>query len=58
LSEARRLFYHYSVLTGGIPFDLNIPNAKTRNAIEDARQGKNLSKPYTSVDELFDDLKK
>jgi DNA-damage-inducible protein J len=57
-SEAIRLFYHHSVIAGGLPFDLRIPNAKTRKAIEDARQGRNLSGPFTNVDELFEDLKK
>ncbi|MCX6175451.1 MAG: type II toxin-antitoxin system RelB/DinJ family antitoxin [Ignavibacteriales bacterium] len=57
-SEAIRLFYHHSVLARGIPFDLRIPNAETRAAIEDARQGNNLSKKYKNVDELFEDLNK
>ncbi len=57
-SEAIRLFYHHSVLAGGIPFDLRIPNAETVAAIEDARNGKNLSGPFHSVEELMEDLNK
>lgn len=34
------------------------PNEETANVIEDVKQGKNMSKEYTSLDELFKDLKK
>lgn len=33
-----------------------IPNFETKQAIEDANNGINLSKPFTSVKELMDDL--
>jgi DNA-damage-inducible protein J len=56
-SEAIRLFYHHSVLAGGIPFDLRIPNAETRAAIEEVDKGI-YSKGYTNIDEMFADLKK
>ena len=36
--------------------DKKIPNAETKQAIEDAHNGINLSKPFTSIKELMDDL--
>ena len=33
-----------------------IPNAETIKAIEDARNGIGLSKPYSSIEELMKDL--
>ena len=41
-----------------IPFEIgeDIPNAETRKAIEDARKGIGLSKAYSSVRELMEDL--
>ena len=56
-SEAIRLFYHHSVLAGGIPFDLRIPNAETRKAMKDADDGNTIG-PFDSVEELFEELKK
>ncbi|MFA5806693.1 MAG: type II toxin-antitoxin system RelB/DinJ family antitoxin [Melioribacteraceae bacterium] len=56
-SEAIRLFYHHSVLAGGIPFDLKIPNAETRAAMKEVDKGI-YSKGYTNIDEMFEDLKK
>lgn len=47
------------VRTREIPFKIavkEIPNDETKKAIEDVRNGKNLSKGYTSVDELMEDL--
>ena len=36
--------------------DEKIPNSETKQAIEDAHTCINLSKPFTSVKELMDDL--
>jgi DNA-damage-inducible protein J len=41
-SEAINVFYRRIVSDKGIPFSLNVPNAETRKAIRDTRQGKNL----------------
>lgn len=41
-SEAINVFYRRIVTDKGIPFSLNVPNAETRKAIEEARSGKNL----------------
>ncbi len=39
-SEAINVFYQRIVRENGIPFSLNIPNAETRKAIEDIKNGK------------------
>ncbi len=41
-----------------IPFDIsmNVPNAETVRAIEDVRNGRNLSRVFSSVEELMEDL--
>ena len=41
-SEAITLFLTQVRLTKGLPFPLRIPNKQTRQAIKDAREGKNL----------------
>ncbi len=39
-SEAINVFYQRVANEQGIPFSLNIPNAKTRKAIKDIKEGK------------------
>lgn len=41
-----------------IPFEIsmNIPNVETIKAIEDIRHGRNLSRSFSSVEELMEDL--
>lgn len=58
LNSAVNVFLHKVVQTGGIPFDLRaeIPNAETRAAIENAENGIGLSRPFSSVAELREDL--
>jgi len=50
LSDAFNMFLSQSVLERGIPFEIKIPNDKTIKAIEDARDGKNMTK--VSLEEL------
>lgn len=47
------------ILTGSIPFEVKIPklNSETIKTIEDAENGKGLSKKYTNVEEMLKDLK-
>ena len=54
-SGAIKLFYKQITLHKGIPFPVKIPNAKTRKALDDAEQRKNL-KMFNSLDELYEDL--
>ena len=49
-SQAIAMFYKQVSLRKGIPFPVEIPNAETQKAIQDARDGKLNS--YSSVDEL------
>lgn len=47
-TEAIRLFYRQVSLQGGLPFEVRVPNAKTKAAIIEARSGKKL-KTYKSA---------
>lgn len=44
LSEAIRIFLHQSVAEKRIPFEINIPNADTYEALKEIKCGKNLEK--------------
>ena len=54
-SDAIRLFYRQIALHQGLPFDVRIPNAETRQAILDARAGEDLT-DYASTSDLFTKL--
>ena len=54
-SDAIRLFYSQITLHQGLPFDVRIPNAETREAIREARAGKNVT-AHASAAELFEKL--
>ena len=41
-AEAIRLFYRQISLHRGLPFEVRVPNAATRAAVNDARSGKKL----------------
>lgn len=58
MSTAINIFLRYSVRYGGIPFELRVekPNADTLAAIDDVNNNRNMSKTFTSVDELMEDL--
>ena len=44
LSDAFNIFLTQTVLERGIPFEIKIPNKKTKETILDARNGINMSK--------------
>jgi len=44
LSDAFNIFLSQAVMERGIPFEIKIPNNETVKAIEDAREGKNMTK--------------
>jgi DNA-damage-inducible protein J len=44
LSDAFNIFLTQTVLEKGIPFEVKIPNKKTKETILDARNGINMSK--------------
>jgi DNA-damage-inducible protein J len=54
-SQAVTLFYKQVTLYKGLPFPVNIPNAKTRQAIADAQEGRGLT-AFDTPDKLFEDL--
>jgi DNA-damage-inducible protein J len=54
-SEAIRLFYKQVALRKGLPFDVAIPNAATRRAMQDVEQGRDLTR-YRDTDEMFEKL--
>ena len=58
LSAAINMFFRQAVREQAIPFRIGnpLPNAETIKAIEDARKGIALSRGFTSVEELMEDL--
>ena len=58
LSAAITVFLRQSVREQAIPFRIGepLPNAETRQAIEDAHNGIGLSRGFTSVSDLMEDL--
>jgi len=55
MSEAVCLFLRQVVLRRGIPFEIKIPNALTRETLEKSERGEDV-KEFATVDELFKDL--
>ncbi len=51
-TEAIRLFYRQVTLRQGLPFEVRVPNAATRQAMKDVRSGKKL-KRFKSAAELL-----
>ena len=58
VSSAFNIFARTVVREQRIPFELKTeaPNEETEKAIENVRQGKNLSRGFHSVSELMEDL--
>ena len=58
LSTAVNIFLRQMVYQRAIPFDIQreYPNGETRRAIDDARKGIGLSRGFSSVAELMEDL--
>lgn len=58
LSTAVNMFLRQAVREQAIPFRIGtpLPNTATLKAIEDARNGIGLSRGFSSVDELMEDL--
>lgn len=60
IADAVTIFLKQVVLTESIPFIIKKPklNAETIQAMEEAKKGINLSKGYTNLDEMWEDLEK
>lgn len=55
-SEAIGIFFRRIIMEQGLPFPVKISNPETVKAIEEAIEGKNLSKVYNTPEEMFEDL--
>jgi len=55
MSEAVKLFLRQVVLQRGIPFEVKIPNALTKETLEKAERGEDVEE-FASVEALFEDL--
>ena len=53
-SDAIRIFYRQVQLHQGFPFEVRIPNAETRAAINEAETHPERLTRYDSVDEMFE----
>jgi len=51
-TDAIRMYFQQIVDSNGIPFKSSLPNAKTRQAMNDAREGKDLTS-HDSPEEYF-----
>lgn len=60
ITDAINVFLNQVILYDGIPFEIRKPrfNQETIQAIEDTKKGKNLSKTFDNVDEMFEELEK
>ena len=60
ITEAVNVFLNQVILHDGIPFKIEKPryNKETIQAMDDVKNGKNLSKAFDSVDEMFEELDK
>ena len=58
MTTAINIFLRQAIYYKGFPFDvrLEIPNAETREAIENAEKGIGMSRAFSSVSELMEDL--
>ena len=54
VSKSFELYYRQIIAHRGLPFELQIPNEKTMQAIDNSRRGK--GKVFPSTEDLFDDL--
>ncbi len=60
IAEAVTIFLKQVVLTDSIPFMIRKPklNAETIKTMEEAKKGINLSREYTNLNEMWEDLEK
>lgn len=59
MTSAITMFCRQVTNQGRIPFEIvapDVPNRTTRKAMDDTLAGKNLSKVYDSVDDMWKDL--
>lgn len=58
VSDAVNIFFHQSLLQGGLPFVVQLPkpNMETIVAMEDVNNNRNMSSTFNSVEDLMKDL--
>lgn len=56
-TEAIRIFYRQISLRGGLPFAVEIPNARTSETLAKSRQGEDVTE-FDSLDEMFESWEK
>ena len=58
MTTAINMFLRQSIRENGIPFKLNldIPNKETLKVIRDINNKKNISKPFSNIEDLMRDL--
>ena len=58
MSTALTVFLRQTVRYNGIPFEMrvDVPNEETKKAIDDANNNRNMSKPFSTVGALIEDL--
>jgi DNA-damage-inducible protein J len=58
VSDAVNIFFHQSLMQGGLPFQMHIPqyNAETITAIEDVNNNRNLSPAFDNMEDLMRSL--
>ena len=54
-TQALTLFFAHVKNYGGLPFEVRLPNAKTRRAIKNARRGIGIKK-FQSMEEMMEEL--
>jgi len=56
ISDAVGFYFRQIVMLQGIPFELRVPNALTKETLEKSERGEDLHE-FSSVDELMEDLR-
>lgn len=60
ITDAINVFLNQVILNDGIPFEIRKPkfNNETIQALEDTKNGRNISKTFDSANEMFEELDK
>lgn len=56
VSDAVNMFLHQSIMYGGIPFEVRIPNKETREVLDDVLNHRNLVGPFETMEDLMEAL--
>jgi len=58
VSDAVNIFFHQSLMQGGLPFQMQVPqyNAETLAAIDDVNNNRNLSPAFDTMEDLMGSL--